>query len=122
LIPFCFAFWSLDFLTPFENDTGNWGSNNTRLQFTDVNGSNISLEHDTASGDEHYSGMDFEKEDIPTHNEILLMLQAHDKFADLMDDSLVNLRRNYEYQFSDEALIEDAEANEFEFTEDGKIA
>ena len=112
----------------FQNDTGNWGSNNTRLQFYDSSGGEINLSPDTAWADEHYDegNVDedermFHKDDIPTHNEALLVLQAHDKFADLMDDSLKHLRANYEYQFSDEALIEDAKANEWEFTEDGKI-
>ena len=114
----------------FQNDTGNWGSNNTRLQFYDSSGGEIDLSPDTHWADEHYSEDEdvdedermFHKDDIPTHNEALLVLQAHDKFADLMDNSLRNLKRNYEYQFSDEALIDDAEANEWEFTEDGNIA
>ena len=114
----------------FENDTGNWGSNNTRLQFTDVNGSDISLAGGSAFVDEHYVEDEdtsedermFHKDDIPTFDEGLQILLAHDRFADLMDDSLRNLKSNYEYQFSDEALIEDAEANEWEFTEDGRIA
>ncbi len=117
----------------FQNDSGNWGSNNTRLQFYDSSGGNtggeINLSPDTAWADEHYDEGDidedertFHKDDIPTHNEVLEVLHAHDKFADLMDDSLANLKQSYEYQFSDEALISQAEANEWEFNEVGKIS
>ena len=35
--------------------------------------------------------------------------------------SLVNIRREYEYMTSDEYTIEIFEANEFEFTEEGKL-
>jgi hypothetical protein len=36
------------------------------------------------------------------------------------EDYLSMLRQEYEYQTSDEAIIESIEANEYEFTEDGK--
>ena len=111
----------------FRNDRE---SNNTALQFTDVNGSNISLAGDRGALFEHYGEEDdlpedekmFNKEDVPTQEEFDSMLRAHDKFADLMDDALIHLRNNYDFQFTDEALEEDATANEYDFDEDGNIA
>lgn len=41
---------------------------------------------------------------------------------DLLEDYLVILRQEYEYQTSREAIIETIEANEYEFTEDGKLS
>ena len=35
--------------------------------------------------------------------------------------SLINVRKEYEYMISDEHTIEIFEANEYEFTEEGKI-
>lgn len=40
---------------------------------------------------------------------------------DLLQDYLVMLRNEYEYMTSKEAIIETIEANEYEFTEDGKL-
>lgn len=45
----------------------------------------------------------------------------HEFLNDILEDYLVMLRRDYEYQTSKEALEETIEANELEFTEDGKI-
>jgi len=40
----------------------------------------------------------------------------------LLEDYLVILRKEYEYQNSREAIIENIEANDYEFTEDGKLS
>lgn len=40
----------------------------------------------------------------------------------LGEEFLIQLRREYEYLTSEESIIETIEANEYEFTEDGKIA
>ena len=37
------------------------------------------------------------------------------------EDILSYLRSNYDYQISDEAIIETIEANDYDFTTDGKI-
>ena len=43
------------------------------------------------------------------------------KFDEMMDKALVTLREAYEYQISDENIIDMAEANDWEFDEDGEI-
>ena len=40
---------------------------------------------------------------------------------DLLENYSINLQRESDYQTSDEAIIETIEANEYEFTSDGKI-
>lgn len=43
------------------------------------------------------------------------------KFDDHIQNVLTNIQNNIEYRYSDEAIIEDIEANEYEFEETGKI-
>lgn len=43
------------------------------------------------------------------------------KFDEMMDKALVTLREAYEYQISDENIIDMAEANDWEFDESGEI-
>ena len=43
------------------------------------------------------------------------------KFDEMMDKALVTLREAYEYQISDENMIDMAEANDWEFDESGEI-
>lgn len=45
----------------------------------------------------------------------------HELLHDLLEDYLVILRHEYEYQTSEEAIIETIKANEYMFTEDGKL-
>ncbi len=113
----------------------NEGEVNTQLQFNDNTGGNtegtggeISLAGDTGFIYDHYTdeygeGEEdiFHKEDVPTEEEGRSMLHAFDKFDDLMINTLHNITRNYEYQFEDEKLIEDAKANEWDFDKDGDI-
>ena len=46
---------------------------------------------------------------------------AIDKFEEHISDCLASIEKNIDYMFSDEAIIEDIEANEFEFTEAGLL-
>jgi hypothetical protein len=46
---------------------------------------------------------------------------AQDFLNDLLEDYRIMLRNEYEYQTSEEAIIETIEANEYEFTQDGKL-
>ena len=47
--------------------------------------------------------------------------QAEERINDKIQEVLSDLRKNYDYQTSDEAIIETIEANDYDFTEDGKI-
>lgn len=40
----------------------------------------------------------------------------------ILEDYRIMLQKEYEYQTSEEAIVETIEANEYEFTEDGRIA
>ena len=40
---------------------------------------------------------------------------------DLLEDYSINLQNEYKYRMSDESIIETIQANEYEFTENGKI-
>jgi hypothetical protein len=51
------------------------------------------------------------------------MLELEDEFLQsLLEDYSIILQNEYEYQTSEEAIIETIKANEYEFTEDGKLA
>jgi len=47
--------------------------------------------------------------------------EAIDKFESHIDDVLRRIEQDIDYHFTDEAIIEDIEANDYEFTEDGSI-
>tara|TARA_B000000460_G_C21430986_1_gene355160 strand:- start:323 stop:889 length:567 start_codon:yes stop_codon:yes gene_type:complete len=51
--------------------------------------------------------------------DITFVQNAMIKFDKMMDDALDNLEKAYEYQCSDENIIEVAEANDYEFDENG---
>lgn len=54
--------------------------------------------------------------------EIETILQnAETKFNNHISDCLDNIKKNIEFRFTDEAITEDIESNEPEFTEEGKI-
>ncbi len=57
-----------------------------------------------------------------TDREQEIIDRAIEIFDDKVSEALVNLRNSYEYQYSDEAVKETIEANEYEFTEEGKLA
>ena len=46
---------------------------------------------------------------------------AIDKFEEHISDCLASIEKNIDYMFSDEAIIEDIEANGLEFTEAGLL-
>jgi hypothetical protein len=46
--------------------------------------------------------------------------KAKEKFEDHCEDILNRIENDIDYRFSDEAIIEDIEANDYEFTEEGK--
>lgn len=50
------------------------------------------------------------------------LTHAQHLFDELMEDATKNLRDNYEYQFSDESIIDTINANDWRFDEYGDIA
>ena len=75
----------------------------------------------------HYSPetiIEFEENDsdiefTDEQNEILD--EAVEKFSDHVADVLNNIEKSYDYYFTEEAILEDIAANEYEFDEDGNI-
>jgi len=63
---------------------------------------------------------DENKEEFTDAEEEILE-DAQEKFSDHMSDVLQSIEDNIDYLFSDEAIKEDIEANEYEFTEEGEI-
>jgi len=66
----------------------------------------------------------FEENDISdefTDEEMKILENAQDKFADHMENVLNLIGEAYDYYFSDECIKDEIEGNEYEFTEDGKI-
>lgn len=101
----------------FTNSKSNYYEYNTQIVFYDDMGNTIDLDDPYDLYRSYYS--DEEKNDIPTRQEYEKLQTAKEKWDDLMNDSLDNLRQNYEYQFSDEAISEDLQANDFEYDADG---
>ena len=99
----------------------NEGSNNTSIRFFDVMGNEINLTDDVHSYDDSNNFYMVDKEDKPTFNEFKLLLQAHDKWADLMDMSLKHLRNSFDSEFTEEYIEDIAEANDYKFKEDGSL-
>lgn len=56
-----------------------------------------------------------------SESEIEVIENAVKKFKDHCQTVLNRIEENYEYRFTDEAIIEDIEANEFDFLIDGTI-
>jgi hypothetical protein len=56
-----------------------------------------------------------------TQREAFIIERAEQIMNDKIDEALIGLRNNYEWLLSEEAIIETIEANEYEFTEDGKL-
>ena len=52
-------------------------------------------------------------------NKILML--AEDKFNQHIKDILERIKNGIDYRYTDEAITEDIEANEYEFTEDGNL-
>ena len=62
---------------------------------------------------------DFSIDFTDAQNDILE--DATKKFEDHCEDILKNIKSSIDYRFTDEAIIEDIEANDYEFTENGEI-
>lgn len=99
----------------------NEGDDNTRLVFIDIMGNEVDLSDDVHSFDDDNNFFGVAKDDKPTLNEFRLLLQAHDKWADLMDKSLNNLQLNFDDQFHEETIKDTIEANNFTFNSSGEI-
>ena len=87
---------------------------NTKLEFRDAE-NGLELDEYNVNVSEQY--------DHPTIYpwDIKLLQEAVEKFDRMMDKALVTLREAHEYQNSDENMINMAEANDWEFDEDGDI-
>jgi hypothetical protein len=55
-----------------------------------------------------------------TAEENKILLNAANKFNDHMEEVLNRIEQSIEYQFTDEYIAEEIEANEYEYTADGK--
>lgn len=62
-----------------------------------------------------------DKEDTTVEEEEWFLSISKEFLRDLSNDYRIMLRKEYEYLTSEEAIIETIEANEYEFTEDGKL-
>lgn len=60
---------------------------------------------------------DYEFSDI----ELKILENANDKFSYHMENVLKQIEQGYDYCFSDASLIEEIEANSYQFTENGEI-
>jgi hypothetical protein len=81
---------------------------NTRIKFYDE------------TGDEIEEGHNYNHEEL-SKAELHEIDDARKKFDDLMQDAVINLNKSYEYQQSDEAIIENIKANDYDFDEDGDM-
>jgi len=68
-----------------------------------------------------YNNPEIDPEDRLTEQELDVLIDAVNKFDKLMSMTLRHLTNNFEDQFTDETLTEDARANDYDFDEDGKI-
>jgi hypothetical protein len=55
-----------------------------------------------------------------TNEENMILENAAKKFSNHMDEVLNRIERSINYQFTDECITEEIEANEYEYTADGK--
>ena len=53
--------------------------------------------------------------------ELKILENANDKFSNHMENVLKQIEQGYDYCFSDASLIEEIEANSYQFTENGEI-
>ena len=54
-----------------------------------------------------------------TERDLRILERAKEKFENHCEDILRSIEESIDYRYSDEAIEEDAIANEYEFTEDG---
>ena len=62
-----------------------------------------------------------DEEDIKQRPELNLPVDFEDWFRSICEDLISNLRKQYEYMTSEEAIIETIEINDSGFTEDGEL-
>jgi hypothetical protein len=67
-----------------------------------------------------YDPYTIDGEDFTAEEEAILE-QAVERFSDKIEEALRGLQKEYEYQTSDEAIIETIKANEYTFRADGKM-
>jgi hypothetical protein len=103
------------------------GFNSERERNTEINfheqssGSNLAIGKHYDLTYEEYKEDTPKDEDPLTKKEFEALEKASEKWDDLMHDAWKGLRDNYEYQFTDEALIEKAQSNDYEFDNDGNL-
>ena len=56
-----------------------------------------------------------------TEQELIKITEAVDKFEEHCQEILNRIEADIDYRFTDEAIIEDIQANNIEFTEEGEI-
>lgn len=81
---------------------------NTKIEFVDIYGDEIEEGHD-------YNNTNLSKSELHELDDVRKL------FDDLMDNSLTNLRNNYEHQYSDEGITEQIQANDYDFDKYGDI-
>lgn len=92
--------------------------NNTELEIKDLGTYEDITKNSEYSDYKKYTNEDDEK---LTEKEFNACKKAIDKWSDLMHDAWGNLRDSYEYQYSDEAIKESIESNDYDFDENGDI-
>lgn len=96
--------------------------NNTELEFYDEENGETIRDDDTY--EDYIKYVNDEDRAFSTElskSEFEKLQKAIEKWSDLMHDAWKSLRDNYEYQFTDEAIKETIEANDYTFNEDGEI-
>ena len=94
--------------------------NNTRIEFEFRDEDDENLLSDDMYGDGSYT---WDEKALIKEGfypwDITFVQNAIEKFDKMMDKALDNLEKAYEYQCSDENIIAMAEANDYEFDENG---
>ena len=104
----------------FDNPRGSYGfEHNTEIEFREPLG-------DTLAKDGTYEDYmkyvnDEDKNDALTRNEFEVLQKAMEKFSDMVHNAWVHLKGNYEMEFEKDYIIDQINANDYSFTEDGKI-
>lgn len=72
---------------------------------------------------ENTTRLEYESQDEHefTSKQIQILDRAVEQFASKMHEALHDLQKTWEYQVSDEAIIESFEINDYDFTDDGRI-
>lgn len=113
-------------ITGFDIDRGNYCKGEFNIAANEV-AANIFKDHGE-SCDTYKTATEFMNEWQPLFNAYIETEEGEDKLQEkendflksLCEDYLKMLRTEFEYQTSEEAIIETIEANEYEFTKEGK--